>query len=522
MAKRLNELEALIELGVAMERRPRIVMKASASLLRVRDKQGRLRRLAANAAQRQFEERCGRRNIVLKARQMGLTTWVAGRFFLRTITRPGTLTLQVAQTREAAEAIFRMVQRMWEELPVELREGPLARSRANVGMMVFPELDSEFRVASASDASAGRGLSVQNLHCSEVSRWPGDAAETLAGLRAALVPGGELVLESTPSGAYGAFYEEWKAGVGFGGDPTHVDGEAVAMNGAPGGIGTPGGWAGEGLVRHFLPWWMERSYVGAAVDSSEWSEEERLLVERHGLSLEQIGFRRGLERSYGMLRSQEFAEDAETCFRATGSSCFDVAAVERRLAEAPEALSRRCGGALLVWLPALAGREYVVAVDSAGGGEDGDFAAVQVVELTTGLQCAELQQRLRPAELAKAAAELAREYGGSMIAVERNNHGAAVLAYLETNERYGRLYRQGGEAGWLTTAASKPEAIARIGSMLEQTPERFMSRRLLGECRTFVAGERGRMSAAGGAHDDLVMAMAIAQAVRAERLAGRR
>jgi hypothetical protein len=117
---------------------------------------------------------------------------------------------------------------------------------------------------------------------------------------------------------------------------------------------------------------------------------------------------------------------------------------------------------------------------------------------------------------------LAREYGGSMIAVERNNHGAAVLAYLETNERYGRLYRQGGEAGWLTTAASKPEAIARIGSMLEQTPERFMSRRLLGECRTFVAGERGRMSAAGGAHDDLVMAMAIAQAVRAERLAGRR
>ena len=529
----VDELEALIRLGRQMQRRRGLTVSMAENLLRVRDKAGVVRPLKANAAQRRFEERCGRRNIVLKARQMGMTTWVAGRFFLRTITRPGTLTLQVAQTREAAEAIFRVVQRMWEELPVELREGPLVRSRANAGMMVFPELDSEFRVASACDASAGRGLSVQNLHCSEVSRWPGDAAETLAGLRAALAPGGELVLESTPSGAYGAFYEEWKAGVEWGGSkPTH-DGKTV-MNGAPGikngafgdgasaGHAAPGDWAGEGLVRHFLPWWMERSYVGPAVDSSEWSDEERLLVGRHGLRLEQIGFRRGLERSYGMLRSQEFAEDAETCFRATGSSCFDVAAVERRLAEAPEALSRRCGGALLVWLPALAGREYVVAVDSAGGGEDGDFAAVQVVELTTGLQCAELQQRLRPAELAKAAAELAKEYGGAMIAVERNNHGAAVLAYLETNERYGRVYGQGGEAGWLTTAASKPEAIARVGSMLEQTPERFMSRRLLGECRTFVAGERGRMSATGGAHDDLVMAMAVAQAVRAERLAGAR
>ena len=30
-----------------------------------------------------------------------------------------------------------------------LQKGPLIRSRANVGQMVFPELDSEYRVASA-------------------------------------------------------------------------------------------------------------------------------------------------------------------------------------------------------------------------------------------------------------------------------------------------------------------------------------------------------------------------------------
>ena len=119
------------------------------------------------------------------------------------------MTVQVAQTREAAEGIFRMVQRIWEGLPEELREGPLRRSVANAGQMVFPELDSEFRVVSAGDENAGRGLTIQNLHCSEVSRWPGDAAATLAGLRAALAPGGEMVLESTPNGAYGCFYEEW-------------------------------------------------------------------------------------------------------------------------------------------------------------------------------------------------------------------------------------------------------------------------------------------------------------------------
>jgi hypothetical protein len=484
----MRKVKELLKLGMDMECKPKAVLHLCRELLQVRGRCGTTMPLIANAAQCIFERRRGRRNIVLKARQMGMTTWIAARYFLRTITVQGTLTLLVAHNRESAEAIFSAVERMWQNLPLEWREGPLRRSRANVGQMVFPELDSEFRIASAAEENAGRGLTVQNLHCSELSRWPGDAAATLAGLRAALAPSGEMTLESTPNGAYGAFYAEWQASV----------------------------VSGEGVVRHFLPWWMEKSYQGPAVDIAEMSEEERELVWRHGLSGAQIGFRRELEASYGVLRPQEFAEDAESCFRATGACCFDVAAIERRLAALEPELETRRGGALRIWLPPALGREYVLGVDSAGGGAEGDFAAVQVVELRTGLQCAELQQRLRPSELARAAAELAREYNCAAIAVERNNHGAAVLAYLESSERYERIWRARGcsEAGWLTTTASKPEMIARIGRMLTESPEIFASRRLLGECRTYVAGENGRTAAAGGAHDDLVMAMAVAQAVR--------
>jgi hypothetical protein len=491
VAKAVDELECLLIQGGKIRQRPEAMLEAAADLLRVRDRAGVLRPLRANTAQRQFEAMRGRQNIVLKARQMGMTTWVSARFFLSTITIPGTLTLQVAHTQTAAESIFRMVQRMWEELPECFREGPLRRSRANIGQMVFPELDSEFRVASACEMGAGRGLSVQNLHCSEVSRWPGDAAGTLAGLRASLAPGGEMVLESTPNGAYGCFYEEWLVGV------------------------DPGAALDAGLVRHFLPWWLEPTYVGEAVGRESMREDELLLFERHGLSGEQIGFRRDLERQYGMLRSQEFAEDAETCFRATGSCWFDVEAIERRLLEVSAAESTRRGGSLRVWFSPQASRRYIVAVDTAGGGEDGDFAAVQVIERRTGLQCAELQQRLRPVELARVVVELAREYNEALLVVERNNHGAAVLAMIETTERYAHLYRQGREAGWLTTSVSKPEMVARLSAVLEQTPEMLRSRRLLGECRTYVAQERGRSGAAYGAHDDLVMAMAMAQAVRA-------
>ncbi|NYF91830.1 terminase [Tunturiibacter empetritectus] len=507
------DVKELLALGSLMDTKPAALLTVAEEWLRVRDREGVERPLRANAVQRAFERECGKQNIVLKARQMGMTTWVAGRFFLKTITARGVMTVQVAQTREAAEGIFRIVQRFWECLPEDLREGPLRRSKANAGQMCFPALDSEFRVVSAGDESAGRGLTVQYLHCSEVSRWPGDAGATLAGLRAALAPGGEMMMESTPNGAYGCFYEEW-------GRAVERRAGVEQRVGVDQRVGESAGQRDSGVVRHFFPWWMEEAYVAAPVDASVVAlrEDELRLVRAHGLTGRQIGFRRGLEASYRGLRSQEFAEDAESCFKATGECCFEMEAVEGRLASVGEPLEMRRGGALQVWLPPIAGKEYVVAVDTAGGGADGDFAAVQVIERESGMQCAELQQRLGTLELARVSAELAREYGGAMIAVERNNHGAGVLAYLDSVERYARVYEQGGVAGWLTTAGSKPGMVSRMGALLVESSGMFFSRRLLGECRNFVAMAGGRTGAVSGAHDDCLMAMAIGQAVRAELL----
>ena len=134
----MDDAESLTKIAWRMEREPELVIRAARDWLRIRNRDGSTKALVANAAQRSFEERRGRQNIVLKARQMGMTTWVAARFFLRTVSRPGTLTLQVAHTREAAESIFCIVQRMWDEMPEDLQTGVMVRSRANVGQMVFP------------------------------------------------------------------------------------------------------------------------------------------------------------------------------------------------------------------------------------------------------------------------------------------------------------------------------------------------------------------------------------------------
>ena len=100
--------------------------------------------------------------------------------------------------------------------------------------------------------------------------------------------------------------------------------------------------------------------------------------------------------------------------------------------------------------------------------------------------------------------------------VERNNHGMAVLAYLSTIERYSSIYEERGQAGWLTTAITRPAMIALLGAALTTGPEIFSSSRLLAECRTFVRQRDGRTGAAAGVHDDCVMAIAIALQVRAD------
>jgi len=466
------------------------------SLLKIRVKKGGVHYLKLNRAQKEYSANCSKRNIVLKARQVGITTYIAARFFIQTITRPGTLTVQVAHTEESAQAIFNIVHRFWENLPnSRVRRGALIKSRSNIRQIVFPRLDSEYRVETADD-NAGRGMTIHNLHCSEVSRWPRGAEDTLASLRAAVVPEGEIVLESTPNGAAGLFYEEWQKALE------------------------------SGYTRHFFPWWFEGSYKEDVSKKplGELTDEEKDLIGRHGLTPEQIAWRRTRWRILRGQAAQEFSEDQVSCFLASGECVFDLEAIEKAAALAPAATETEDNGRLLIWLPPQEKNRYIIGVDAAGGGADGDYACAQAIDRGTGLQCAEWRGHFPPYELARKVVTLGKRFGNALVAVERNNHGYGVLAHLK-DLGYDNLYVKDGQEGWLTSVATRPAMIEMLGATLIEEPSLFHSPRLLGELKTFVRHTDGHGAAAEGAHDDCVMAMAIALAVRdaaAGKVSGRR
>lgn len=424
------------------------------ALLKVRSKTRGLIPLQPNRAQREYARRSSKRNIVLKARQLGMTTYVASRFFVQTITQPGTVTVQVAHDQESAEQIFKIVHRFWENLPEGMRCGALVTSRANIRQLTFSRLDSEYRVATAADENAGRGMTIHNLHCSEVARWPGDAGEALTLLRTAVPESGEVVLESTPNGAGGVFYEEWQRA-----EET-------------------------GYTRHFFPWWFDDGYC---VETGQFAvqpltPEEQQLVERVGLNEGQIAWRRIKRAQLRGLAAQEYAEDAISCFRASGECVFDLEAIEQALQSCDEAVESRDAGRLMVRLPPQTGKEYILGVDPAGGGSEGDYSCAMVIERRTGLQCAELHGHFPPGELAKRLVELASWFNRGLLVVERNNHGYGVLAHLQ-GAGYANIFCEGKQAGWLTSSVTRPAMIENFAAMLAAGPGLFRSPRLLNECR---------------------------------------
>ena len=551
-----------------------------AAALRIRTKDATIVPFEMNNAQRIVQaritaqlKRLGKvRLIILKARQEGISTLVAARFFRTAHLFPGTVSLVVADELGRAEKLFQIYERYYDNLPAEIK--PRKKQTARGRYLSFYH-DSEIGVRPASDKQAGRATTIHRLHASELAYWGGTARTTWVSLMQAVPQGsGEVIVESTANGAGGLFHELWELA-----ESGKSDWEAI-----------------------FLPWWIHEEYeIETTPDIEAWimstlDDFERVATGEgipyqgalHVLPITKLAWRRAvIAENFGTVIGEvpspaavrsfqvEYPATAEEAFLTSGSCFFDEDILRRmtlrvsepiltgRLVRINETESFRVDpntrGPVYVWAEPDPDAHYVIGVDTAEGRlatatrsarnpggeadeEDRDFSAAIVLELPTkdhgARVVAEIHGRLAPEVFTEQLVKLGEWYscgGGTtgfyrnkaLIAVESNHSsGQTVLRLLKEHYRYAPLYWQretnrrtkkvGRRLGWRTDEVTRMIMLDDAGRIVRQESVEIPSRQLLKEMITFIVWPNGKPAANDGCHDDRVIGFAIAGQMMAE------
>ena len=152
------------------------------------------------------------RIIILKARQLGLSTATEGIFFANTVLGFNVKTGIITHKAEATSNLFNMNKIMLQNLPEKLKPSLL---NDNQNALVFNNekgtgLTSEIKCMTAGSSGVGRSSTYKQLHMSEYAFWPGKKRDTYLGL-VQTVPTTKdsmIIIESTPNG-YDDFKDKW-------------------------------------------------------------------------------------------------------------------------------------------------------------------------------------------------------------------------------------------------------------------------------------------------------------------------
>lgn len=472
----------------------------------ITDKRARLVRFEVNNIQRkilatkQATVDAGKlaRFLVLKYRRAGVSTLEQGLSYQMVDTQPRTNVITIGQTAEDTEAFFEMPLLMHSHDP-EARATP---PRGNKRILEFPSIGSKFRCLTAGKRGLGRGATFQRVHGSEVTLWhegqrnrSDKQDETIVGLTEA-ASHGEVTLESTPRG------EDWFA-------RTYRDAKAGLNDWTP----------------IFLPWFADEMNVLPVEDESELrdtlTDEEEDLVSKHGLTMQQLAWRRSKKRGMRLF-VQEYPEDDEACFLTSGTTFFDVERVMELRRKVPEYKTKHvAGGTYVEWEPPQKGVQYVIGSDTSEGIPGRDPNGYGVMRFDTGAQVAMMHGVFRPDVLAKHIHKAHLKWNKAFVGIERQNHGHAVLGKLADlglrHPKYLYHYKK-GRSGWSTDATTRPVMLDEFSEWLCTADiSQIRDRDMLGECLTFHLQSNGKWEHDSSAHDDRLFMWAIALQVRRRR-----
>lgn len=441
-----------------------------------------------NAVQRLYNQRKGNRNIILKARQMGMSSDELASMFIEAITIPNTTCVVVSHETLATKRLFDRIRFFYDTMP---HPKPLlgADSRTEIS---FPEIHSTIYLGTAGSLTFGRGDRIDHAHLSEIAFYA-DGERILNAIDDAVPMDGIITLESTPFGEGNIFYETW----------------VKAREGK------------NSYIPHFFPWWNNPEYtlppdhhLVLREDRNEilnLDPEEQDLVTKHGLTMGQIRWRRYKIADKGGLFFQEYPEDEVSCFITSGEPVFDSYRLEQMSRECME--GKRHPHGWTYWIEPEHNQRYTIGIDTSAGVPGGSYSAIVVLNDFYEV-CATYQGRVDPVQLSTIARQIGEWYNYGELIIERNFTGYTVLSHLNDypNIYYEKDFMSGkttGKKGWWTNVRTKEFLMTSLKDKFGQL--KIYDINLVRQLRGY---RYIKLKPVAQTFDDLVMALMFACAVK--------
>lgn len=462
------------------------------------------------------------RFIILKARQMGLSTATEAVLFVYSFLFENNKSLVISHNQDSYEHLLSMSKHYWETFWAKRLFTTDYKSRRELAWI---ETGSSIRTATAKTVSAGRSQTIHSLHASEVGFWD-DAATLMTGLRQTIpdTPSSFIALESTANGIGNYFHSEWQAAV-------RGDSEYIPL---------------------FYPWWKHPEYTAEMIHTpttyiGPLSADERalsiLLSSTASYTPAQIDSRiiwrrhaiRNLCQNDLSIFHQEYPATPEEAFISTGRNVFPYADLEQcyqrqvghrgfiindgtgvpRFTPSPE-------GPCTIFSAPSSNRDYgryFVAGDPTHTTR-GDYACIQVINRRTLEQVARVRIKIDPVNFAKELINVAKFYNNAMISCESTGPGYATIGAILTMG-YPNVWQnrfadklQGAmpdQYGFATNVQRKNWAIGALLNLIVEHQIIIHDPITFDELTNYISLDNGTYGpASSNGYDDTVMALAIA------------
>lgn len=449
-------------------------------LLKIQNKRGKQVPFIFNTAQNYYWEKRTRRNIILKARQKGLTKVIDADQLLDCLRKP-TNAVVISHEKEATTRLFKAVRYYISTLKT-----PPQLQTDNKHELYFTKRNSSYYLGAAGQKAFGRGDTIHRAHLSEAAFY--QHLDVILGGVAEAAEFGQIDIESSPNGRGNDFYDLWQE-------------------------------AKEGKSPYtpiFIPWFIDNEYSTDSLTDDErnglsamvqemfnipetefvFTPEEKELcykVEKEWgikLTIGQLKWRRYKIWDKADLFFQEYPEDDVSCFLQSGRPVFRNIIIKESLKGYPEK-----------------NKTYYAGLDGAEGTSNGDRHCFAVIDMNVNPARVIFEICSNdPIEMFLEKVKRIMEKYDIILGVEKNGIGLAHCVKLKD---MGIPFEE-----WNTTGSTRPMMITELeeayrkGELIETYIE------AKNEALDMSYDDNNKAEHRQGKHDDRVFARAIAWQMR--------